>query len=498
MLTIKNSHIRITGYFLLLFSIIIFLLSWLHWYISIPSCALLLFAFFKLTRNIKADNRVFRISIRTILLIVLLVLAWVLFSGVGGAFPQKADMHWRNAILHDLINYQWPVSYKDGFDSSLTYYIAFWMIPALLGKSAAIFFGVQAGWIVANIVVILYCSIIIVVIVLLLISHLDATSMKRVLLLFGVLVFFSGMDIIPTLISQAGKEPFVMRTHLEWYTYIEYSAMTTQLSWVVNQAVPAWLVTSLLLHEKKMNHFAFLGLMLLPFGPLPFLGIIILMIPKALRKLLGPMETKDRWVEIKQLLSIPNVVATGIILPIYFFYYSSNATASGSGIGWNQFNYSGYTTFVIIEFLFILILVWRHSYKTHYFITSVIGLFLIPLISFGNGQDFCMRVSIPLLFILMINVMNYLLHNIQRLDNTKKRINLKAIPLVMILAIGAMTPLTEYYESYVQIKQSESHCTSIYADRFGTLDNGQMERDNFITQKPSDSFFYRYLAKVGK
>ena len=48
------------------------------------------------------------------------------------------------------------------------------------------------------------------------------------------------MDIIPILISQAGKEPFVMGTHLEWYTYIEYSAMTTQLSWVANQAVPAW------------------------------------------------------------------------------------------------------------------------------------------------------------------------------------------------------------------------------------------------------------------
>jgi len=50
--------------------------------------------------------------------------AWTVFSGLGGAFPQKNDLHWRNAILHDLLNYSWPVRYADG--SALTYYLAFW------------------------------------------------------------------------------------------------------------------------------------------------------------------------------------------------------------------------------------------------------------------------------------------------------------------------------------------------------------------------------------
>ena len=109
-----------------------------------------------------------------------------------------------------------------------------------------------------------------------------------------------------------------------------------------------------------------------------------------------------------------------------------------------------------------------------------------------------MRVSIPLLFILMVNVMDYLLNNIKTLENSKIHIDAKAIPLIIILMIGAITPFNEYYESYVQIKQSENHCTSIYADRFGTLDNGQMERDNFITQNASDSLFYHYLARGGK
>jgi hypothetical protein len=459
---------------------------------------LLLYAFQKLSRNLKEDQQVFSISKGTILLILLLILTWVLLTGVGGAFPQKDDMHWRNAILHDLINYQWPVRYADGFDSSLTYYIAFWIIPALFGKAAAFFFGAQAGWIVANIAIAIYCTTIISVVVLLLISHFHVTSTKKAILILGILIFFSGMDIIPEIVSQLGNHDFSIGTRLEWWTYIEYSATTTQLGWVVNQAIPAWLVVSLLLHETKMDHFAFLGLMLLPFGPLPFVGIFILMVAESVIRFVRFAKAKEIRNWVGQTISIPNIVAIGVILPIYFFYYHSNATASGTGVGWNNTEPFAYLFFTFVEFLFVLILVWRYSYHKPYFIISAVGLFLVPLVTFGIGQDFCMRVSIPMLFILMINVMDYLLQNIEWSRNTKIHIPSKAIPLIAILLIGAITPINEYRESYIQIKQSDRHCTSIYADRIGTLDNGQMERGNFITKNSSDTFFYRYLAKGEK
>ncbi len=498
MITFKNSQIRLLGYFLLLTSIIIFLLTWLQWYVSIPSTALLLYAFQKLSRNLKEDRREFSISKGTILLIIFLVLGWVLISGVGGAFPQKDDMHWRNAILHDLINYQWPVRYADGFDSSLTYYIAFWMIPAMLGKAAAFLFSAQVGWLVANIAVATYCTIIITVVILLLLSHLNATSTKRAILIISILFVFSGMDIIPAIVSQLGNHNFSIGTRLEWWTYIEYSATTTQLGWVVNQAIPTWLVISLLLHETRMNHFAFLGLLLLPYGPLPFVGIFVLMVTEAFIKLVEAAKTKELGKWGKQIISTPNIVAIVIIFPIYFFYYHSNATASGKGAGWNHTEIFAYLFFVFIEFLFVLILVWRHSFHKPYFIPSAVCLFLIPFVTFGSGQDFCMRVSIPMLFILMVNVMDYLLHNTEWHKNKKLSINSRAIPLIVLLMIGAFTPLNEYRESYIQIKQSESHCTSIYADNIGTLENGQMERDNFITKNASETFFYRYLAKGEK
>jgi hypothetical protein len=495
---IKNRHIRSAGYLLLIISIIVFLIGWLQWYIGIPASLFLIFAYLKIVKDMKEDQSVLSISKSTILLILFIIAAWVLLSGVGGAFPQKEDMNWRNAIFHDLIHFSWPVRYTDGFDSSLTYYIAFWMVPALFGKLAALIAGAQAGWIVANAVTAIYCITIIFVVMLLLIRFLNSASKRKMLLVLTILILFSGMDIVPIVIDYLAGAPIHHATHLEWWTYIEYSSNTSQLGWVYNQAIPTWLVMGLLIHEKKINHYAFLGLLLLPFGPLPFLGVLYLMIFTGIKK--GTtMIQEGHFKEIfPQIFSLPNLIGCMTILPIFFLYFSSNATSKNNNGYWNTFDAFQYFEFVLVEFVIILILIWRDSYKKPFFISSAIGLFFIPLFKFGGGQDFCMRVSIPLLFVVMLYTMNYLLNHTSIEENQRPKLNKRVIPLIIVLLIGAATPLDEYRASYLQFKESGGHCTSIYADKFKTLNNGEMERDNFITKNASDTFFYRYLAKGEK
>jgi len=500
LILIKNSHIRIFGYSLLLISVVVFLVTWMQWYIGIPASLLLSFGFYKISRNIKEDNRVLSISKQTIVLIFALVLAWVLLSGVGGAFPQKADMHWRNAILHDLINYSWPVRYSDGFDSSLTYYIAFWMVPAIFGKIAVLFAGAQAGWIVANIVSALYCAVIIFAVMLLIMSHLNVSSRNRTLLVLLILVMFSGMDVIPTIISQILSKDFELATHLEWWTYVQYSSNTTQIFWVVNQAIPSWLVVSLLLHENKMNHFAFLGLLLLPFGPLPFLGVFFLMVTQAFIKVVSAKDNKLGVQYTREAVSIPNLVAILTILPIFYLYYHSNATVSTStaleaGSNWNDLYPGSYIIFLLIEFMLLVILLWKSYFNMPFFALSTFGLIVAPLFKFGSAQDFSMRVTIPFLFIIMVYTMDYLIHNLHEIKRKRIHMGRGVATVLAILIIGGATPITEYVESYLQILESNSKCTSIYADKIRTLDNGGMERDNFITKYSSDTFFYEYLAK---
>ena len=499
MITIKTSHIRLFGFSLLIINILVFFFTWLQWYIGVPAVILLLFGLYKLNKNMVADEEVFTISKGTLLLIFGIMLAWVLISGVGGAFPQKPDLNWRNAILHDLINYSWPVRYADGMDSSLTYYFAFWLVPALIGKLAAAMLGTQAGWIAANAVYALYCALSLFAVMLLLLSHLKATSLKRMLLVAVILIIFSGMDIIPTILAQLGKANFTLGKHLEWWTYefntqLQYSSNSTQLCWVFNQAVPAWLATSLLFHEKKMNHFAFLGGILLPYGPIPFLGLFFIMVLQALLKLLTAISKHCIPVVVKQFFSIPNIVSVVVIFPIYYLFYSTNSATSGSGFGINSLGIM-YFVFAIIEFLFFAVLIWRNSYNKDYFLFCVLGLFLIPIVTLGNEQDFCMRAFIPLLFILMVYVTDYLLSNIVRSKKGRLPINMKVIPLIICLAIGAVTPFVEYRTSLDKIIQSESKCTSIFADKYGTLGNKDLERDNFITKNASNTIFYQYIAK---
>jgi len=73
--------------------------------------------------------------------------------------------------------------------------------------------------------------------------------------------------------------------------------------------------------------------------------------------------------------------------------------------------------------------------------------------------------------------------------------NTASLLLIACLALGAITPLTEFRASYARIMQSESHKTALVADKFGTLGDGNMERNNFITKHASDSPFYCYIAK---
>ena len=292
MISIKNSYIRLAGYGILLISIIAFFLTWLKWYLGIPATILILIGFYMLSKNIMSDNKETIISKKTLVILLAIMLLWTVVSGVGGAFPQKNDFHIRNAILHDLINYSWPVRYSDGYDSSLTYYIAFWIVPALIGKLTTFFLGTSAGWIAANISYAIYCFCILSIVMLLLVSYLNATTPKRMILVAFILIFFSGMDIFPVVLRQLGQENVSIGTHLEWWTTIQYSSNTTQLSWVYNQAVPAWLVTALLFHECNIEHFAFLGLLLIPYGPIPFIGVFFIMILQGAIELIQSVRKK--------------------------------------------------------------------------------------------------------------------------------------------------------------------------------------------------------------
>ena len=174
-------------------------------------------------------------------------LTWVYLSGIGALSFQNLDHNCRNPLFELLVTQPWPVV-LDNPPAILTYYIGFWMPSALVGKLAH---SIQLGY---------YAQVVWASLGVFLVFYLILATVKRKnygpIVLF---ILFSGMDLAGCILM--GKTTLVTAplAHLEWwYPAFQFSSFTTQLIWVFNQALPAWLAVLLLYHEKNNKSLAFI------------------------------------------------------------------------------------------------------------------------------------------------------------------------------------------------------------------------------------------------
>ena len=184
---VSSKKLVIAAYCYMVIPIIIFLIGWLKIYVGITLSAVLLFGLFYFVKKRYKKDEFFYIEMKAVCIMLLVICIWVFLSGVGGYFCQRSDLHWRNAIFRDLIDYSWPVIYPET-GNALVYYYIFWMLPALVGKAL--------GWEAANFSLFLWTIIGIFISMLLLCKTLRAFSMKRALTVTTIYVFWSGLNII--------------------------------------------------------------------------------------------------------------------------------------------------------------------------------------------------------------------------------------------------------------------------------------------------------------
>ena len=184
------------------------------------------------------------------MLIFLICLVWVFWSGIGGYFFQSSDHGARNAIYNDLLNFNWPVIYEKG--RYLNYYFGYWLPSAFLTKVISKLFLIDLLKI-GEFILYIYTVIFVFVIVLQLLKRFSI-SKKNIIILISCLIFFSGLDICALIIKLLLKGDFNFSyelakwwnyddsifNHIEWWAnHWQYSSNTTQLFWVFNQALPA-------------------------------------------------------------------------------------------------------------------------------------------------------------------------------------------------------------------------------------------------------------------
>ncbi|MBQ8751194.1 MAG: hypothetical protein IJZ30_06140 [Alphaproteobacteria bacterium] len=484
------------AFFYLVIPLFIFCATWFNFY----TCTILLLSLFiscYFTKfSTELGDQPYILNKKTILLAFAIAFIWCFWSGIGGYAYQSDDFPTRNAIYRDLIEYSWPVNYNYNKVYSLNYYIGFWLLPSLITKFIGLFINNQDLLFTIGLNILLLHSIIgVTIFFLLLISYIKPKNNKQILLVLLLAVFFSGIDVIGAIIYDwpiFDSQNFKMKTfdykilHLEVYSgygKVQYSSLTTLLFWVFNQSIPAWIITLLVLKNKKPENYGIFITLGLFYSPLPLFGIAIIMLTNCILFLLNK-ELSLKY-KLKNFISLSNIYIVPIFIVIATFI-SLNETGKHANLNFNVI-IDDYLLFCLIEFGCYLFFIFFRYNKEPLFYVMTICLFTLCLFHIDMSMcDFQMRTTIPFLLLLMIYILQYLLN---------KPHFLCKLMLYLLLIIGACTPLIEFSRGIMQVSSSKS-ITHIN-DSWHSLGDKLpfFPYSNYLSRNKGNNKFYRLIAK---
>lgn len=492
------------GYLVL--PICVFFLTWLKIYLGIPATIIVLFGFYRLIKSTYLDSKdILEIPVKHFLFLSFLLLLWIWTTGIGNFFVSAYDHPWRNAIFRDLISYDWPVVYPET-GNALVYYFFYWLVPALLGK--------LLGWTAGNIALFLWTYLGVFLVFLLLLHVCKAKSSSVIWVCATLLFGWSGLNTVGAAITQIlnmNLYSFSLNSGLGWldalfngYSFnFFYRSNHETLTQIFNQASPLWIITLLSYENRKsVQNFAFLGLCLLPFAPLPFIGLLILLLSYFIHWVYISKKERLKISYLRAIFSPQNIAASITVFPVMLLFFMCNRTTSSSDGGgfmmlplelFDTKRIVGIILFWILQFGIIAMLLHSEYKKNYLYYVIVAALILIPFFEFGKhgGRDFCMNASLPALFLLMVLAIQYIEKNV--LD---KKMSLKNIVLIVVLTVSMLSPVQDIagkLDTILDLKQFPIVNDSVYS--FSSIGEDQNYMENFLVPNPEDTIFFKYFAK---
>ncbi|MBQ8804703.1 MAG: hypothetical protein IJZ53_13835 [Tyzzerella sp.] len=473
---------------------LIFVSTWIKSIIAIPLLLCVLYCLYKVCKDSPElwMPEWSKQNILKIIIICLFIILWCYSSGVGKYVFQNPDHMWRNTIFNILVEYDWPViNYEIIGDnigkmeaSGMIYYIGFWLPSAVIGK----IFGVGAGY---------FAQLIWAVMGIILVYYFICVHQKKVLIwpLF-VFIFFSGLDALGIFIKEIGMDTVrSWNTHLEWWGgAYQYSSMTTQLYWTFNQSIPAWLCTILAYSQKNNRNLVFILACCMLTSTIPFVGLLLLVVFWCLerkyecKEAMTLREKGKKYVIslIKDTCTVQNVLGGGIIGIMSFIYLCGNSSAGQVGMKGYQNNLSTLFVFLLVDIGIYFQLIYQFNKKNKIYYYNLVCLCIIPLIRVGYSNDFCMRASIPALFLLTLWVVDAL----KKTWEQRKRV--LCVGIIFALLIGAATPLAEMYRTITETYTRKTNGQTVYAE---DRDSVSLLNESNFSGDIEDNFFFKYFAK---
>lgn len=464
----------------LLVSYVIFSVGWMKPIYAIVCCGIVFVSSVKCFRQSSFidDSSLSNTEWKKLLVAFVIILIWTGVSGVGGAAYQTEDHVWRNAMYETLVNQKWPVieAEIEGVGRrGYSYYMGFWLPAACVGKV----FGLDIGYKFQ----IVWAALGIFLFYLLLCKILRRISIWPLI----IFIFFSGMDILGYYILGNDIGSVSQTMHLEWWaSAYQFSSFTTQLFWVFNQAIPAWLAVVMILSSQDAKSTVLVWSTMVLNCTMPFVGMIPIIADKLLKNLLFTKDDIREWG--KGVFTFQNVAGGGIV-GITSFLFLSKGNEMG-GIHFIELNDGGwllYLVFIMLEAGFLWIsLYWIHK-KTILYYLSFLWICICPLLDLYGDKNFCMRASIPALLTLFIYTVQALYIGIEE----KRWKNI--IGISVILLIGAVTPLHEINRSISMTAQSYIYKDISVMQKPVSFDD--IMNNEYETVNTEENLFFKYLCK---
>lgn len=413
---------------------------------------------------------------RVLFALLACIVAWVFISGIGGFVFQNPDHPYRNAVLRDLVENEWPVIYSDSAAedgrSLLCYYFAYWLPSAIVGKAAGLAWAQCFLFVWSVVGVFLFCRI------------LAVLHPRHALLVLLFLIICSGLDVIPYAATHLAD--FRPWCHLEVYCPWQYSSPTTCLFWVYNQAIPAWICVALLLSTPlSLAQKVFVSSLLFCLSPFPFIGFVLYV---AIEHCVVVVQQIHRAHAFKQCLVAEIEALFNNRQWIYccvgcVFAYIASSFMGCTGrelesFFFYRFDTLWYVVFCIVEFALPCSLMLRYGYKVREVSVILCILAVIPFFQIISFKDYVMRVSMVPLMLMYVYFFSFII------VNRHKRL-LVTICLSYI-AIGAVIPMSEMLRTVKQTCLSPV-CTSYVEDL--------KPHPNFNSKTYQQSKYGKYLMK---
>jgi hypothetical protein len=376
-----------------------------------------------------------------------------LLGGEGHFFYSPWDWLTRDAVLADLVRDGTKALYRyEGQEYMLRAPLGMYLVPAAVGR----FFGLYA----AHLALLTQNSFIVGAIL----YFSAALAEVRKIPFLALLIAFSGLDIIGTLVAEAiamaqggAFEPF---SHIEWWSGrftrlpLQYSSFVTQLFWVPNHMAPGWWFALLaLLHAR--GEIAFSTLLascapLLLWSPLAMMGGAPFVLYFASR------------IRGRQLFATDMLLATAAVLcfvPVALYLVMDAGAVPKEWLIFRDGFAWIYPAFILIEIpqAAIVLYTWRKVAVPDRgpLLVALALLLAIPIYRLGLANDFVMRASIAPLFLLAFSF--------ARIAVLTPRDD-SAFPtlIAVVVLISAVTPTLEM-KGVIQGRYAVSDCNLLTA-----------------------------------